>query len=87
MLAVVGVVIIVVNYSRDYDCIEQLMCHADGGLTATFPDRLKAALGFGSEQPTGEGPGLPGPWGTVALVAGLLAFLGWLAVGRRQQPR
>jgi len=80
VLISIGVVVVWANYSTDFDCIHQLMCHGDGGLTATGADRLAASLGFGSAQPNRTGDGLPSGLGAAALVVGGLIVAGaWLS--------
>ena len=73
------------RYSADYDCFDELTCHDDGGLAPTPADRATAALGFGLVQPNASGDSLPGPEGTLLVVAGVVVLLGVAVVGPRRR--
>jgi hypothetical protein len=79
-----GVWLLADGYTAEYDCFDELVCHDDGGLSAAPADRAAAALGFGEVHGDATGDPLPGPEGTLLVVAGLVVLLGAALVGARR---
>ena len=50
-----GVVVMIVNFNADHDCIWEVVCHDDGGLSANFGDRMSWAVGLSTENVDGHG--------------------------------
>jgi len=76
-----GAVLAVLNFNAGYDCIDEVMCHADGGLSPTFVDKLSWSVGLASEQARGGLDGASKLQGIVALLllVGGLGLLAWSA--------
>jgi hypothetical protein len=84
-LMAAGVWILADRYSADYDCLNELTCHDDGGLSPTPADRATAAMGFGLVHANASGDPLPGPEGTLLVVAGVVVLIGAVLVGPRRR--
>jgi hypothetical protein len=63
------------NYAKDFECGTELTCHAEDGQEVATIDRVVTALGFGIEPSGSNGDTLPGPAGTLLVVAGLALLL------------
>ena len=73
LLVGAGVVVVATNYSGDYSCAYDLVCHDKGGTEPTLADRAVASFGFGTQQ--GPDSELPGPEGTLLLAVGAIVLL------------
>jgi hypothetical protein len=77
------------NYALDFECGTEITCHPEDAQEPATIDRIVTALGFGIEPSTSNGDTLPGPGGTLLVVAGLALLLAAALMGsgdRRAAP-
>jgi hypothetical protein len=80
-LLIAGVWVVADNYNADYDCRREIRCHDEANRSPTAMDRLAASLGFGLEPAAARGDPLPGPGGTLLVLAGVALLLAAVLVG------
>jgi hypothetical protein len=70
-----GVWVLAANYSKDFECDTELACHGEDGNEPATIDRIVTALGFGIEPADSNRDTLPGPAGSLLVVAGMALLL------------